>query len=78
MPIELTEQLMRRREQQTNTQADIHEQDLSYLRQCRQAAKQAAQYYGWTVIQCAEQGKLRTIEAIHRQIYDCVRACLEV
>ena len=78
MPIELTEQLMRRREQQTNTQADIHEQDLSYLRQCRQSAKQAAQYYGWTVIQCAEQGKLRTIEAIHRQIYDCVRACLEV
>ena len=37
-PIELTEQLMRRREHSTNTHADIHEKDLAYLRTCRLTA----------------------------------------
>ena len=35
MPIELTRQLMRKRESDTNTTADIHEQDLEYLAHCR-------------------------------------------
>ncbi len=77
MPLQLTEQLMRKREQETNTHADIHEQDLAYLQQCKQAAELAADYYGWTRIACARNGQLRTIEEIHEQIYACVKTCLE-
>ena len=77
MPIELTRQLMRKRESDTNTQADIHEQDLSYLEQCRMSAKTAAQYYGWHVISCAKDGQLRTIEEIHEEVYEIVKKCLE-
>ena len=77
MPIELTRQLMRKREQDTNTRADIHEQDLQYLESCRRTALEAAACYGWKVISCAENGNLRTIEDIHEEIYGCVKQCLE-
>ena len=52
VPTDFTEMLMRRREADTNTHADIHEQDLEYLATCRRTGKAAAQYYGWTVISC--------------------------
>ena len=77
MPIELSEQLMRKREHDTNTHADIHEKDEEYLLRCREAARQAAAFYGWTVVSCATDGKLRSIEDIHEEITAHVRACLE-
>lgn len=73
MPTELSEALMRKRESDTNTHADIHEKDLAYLRQCRKAGLEAAACYGWTVISCAKDGKLRTVEEIHEEIYRLVR-----
>ena len=78
VPTDFTEKMMRRREQDTNTHADIHEQDLQYLATCRRTGKAAAEYYGWTVIQCVRDGKMRTIEDIHEEIYRHVAACLEV
>ena len=77
MPLPLTEQLMRSREQQQGTRADIHEQDLSYLRICKQAAEEAAQYYGWTRIACAKDGRLRPLSEIHGEVLACVTACME-
>ena len=47
MPVELSEQLMRKREQSTGTHADIHERDENYLKKCRDVALHAAKYYGW-------------------------------
>lgn len=77
MPIELSQQLMRRREQATHTHADIHEQNTAYLRQCRTAALEAARCYGWTVVSCVRDGALRTVEDIHGEIYQYVKQCLE-
>ena len=77
VPTDFTEAMMRRREADTNTHADIHEQDMEYLATCRRTGKAAAQYYGWTVIQCVKDGKMRTIEDIHEEIYRHVAACLE-
>ena len=77
MPIELTKELMRKREADTNTHADIHEQDLSYLEQCRASAKTAAAFYGWHVVSGAKDGKLRSIEEIHEEVYAIVKKCLE-
>ena len=78
VPTDFTEAMMRRREADTNTHADIHEQDLSYLATCRRTGKMAAEYYGWTVIQCVRNGAMRSIEDIHEEIYRHVAACLEV
>ena len=77
VPTDFTEQMMRRREQDTNTPADIHEQDMQYLATCRRPGKAAAEYYGWTVIQCVREGKMRSIEDIHQEICRHVAACLE-
>jgi len=77
VPTDFTEKLMRKREADTNTSADIHEQDLSYLATCRRTGKTAAEYYGWTVISCVREGVMRSIEDIHEEIYRHVAACLE-
>ena len=77
VPTAFTEKLMRHREEETNTHADIHEQDLGYLATCREMGRTAAQYYGWSMIQCVRDGKMRSIEDIHEEIYSLVAACLE-
>ncbi|MCD7755416.1 MAG: deoxynucleoside kinase [Firmicutes bacterium] len=77
VPTSFTERMMRRREQQTNTSADIHEKDLSYLATCRDMGRTAANYYGWTLIECVCDGQMRSIEDIHEEIYRNVKRCLE-
>lgn len=76
VPTDYTEKLLRSREQATNTNADIHEQDMDYLATCRECGRAAAKFYGWTVIQCVRDGKMRTIEDIHQEIYAAVKQCL--
>ena len=68
---------MRSREAATNTTADIHEKDLAYLAACRTAGREAAELFGWTVIQCVRDGAMRSIEDIHNEICRHVAACLE-
>ena len=77
MPIELTRALMHKREQETDTTADIHEKDFAYLESCRETARQAAAFYGWTTVRSDENGVLRPIGDIHEEIYRLVTACLE-
>ena len=77
VPTDFTEKMMRAREAATNTSADIHEQDLEYLATCRRTGQAAAAYYGWTVINCVQDDRMRTIEDIHEEIYRHVMACLE-
>ena len=77
VPTDFTEKLLRSREQSTNTQADIHEKDMAYLATCRQTGRAAAEFYGWTVIQCVRDGAMRSIEDIHQEIYEHVKKCLE-
>ena len=77
VPTDFTEKMMRKREHDTNTQADIHEKDTAYLATCRETGRAAAEYYGWTVIHCVKDGAMRTIEDIHEEIYRHVKKCLE-
>ena len=77
VPTAFTEQLMRHREQSTNTKADIHEKDTQYLATCRETGRAAARFYNWTVIECVRDGQMRSIEDIHQEIYRHVMTCLE-
>ena len=77
VPTELTGQLMRKREAATNTNADIHEQHMDYLKLCRSTGLEAAEFYGWNIIHCAKDGKMRSIEDIHNEIFALVQSCLE-
>ncbi len=68
MPTEATERMMRRRESDTHTTADIHERDEDYLRRCRANAAHVVARCGWTRIDCAAGGQPRSIEEIHRDV----------
>ena len=76
VPVDLTQQNMHRRETMTHTEADIHEKDGAYLRQCRVAAREAAEQFGWRRIACTEQGSMRSIEDIHEDVYRTVKELL--
>ena len=77
VPTDFTEKMMRSSEAATNTSADIHEKDLTYLATCRQTGRMAAEFYGWKVIHCVKDGQMRSIEDIHEEIYSLVKGCLE-
>ena len=77
VPTDYTEKMLRKREADTHTSADIHEQDMQYLATCRRTGREAAAFYGWTVIDCVRDGAMRTIEDIHDEICRLVAACLE-
>ena len=77
VPTDFTEKLLRHREADTNTQADIHEKDMQYLATCREMGRAAANYYNWHVISCVKDGQMRSIEDIHEEIYALVKSCLE-
>ncbi|MEG2456003.1 MAG: thymidylate kinase, partial [Oscillospiraceae bacterium] len=70
MPTEQAVCNLRSRESHTHTKGDIHEVDDGYLALCRETAAQAAQYYGWTRINCVTSGgALRSIEDLHQEIW---------
>ncbi len=72
LPTELSEAMLRKRQQATGTHADIHEQDEDYLRACRENARSIARQLGWTVVRCDRDGTVRPPEDIHREIWDLV------
>lgn len=72
-------ELLRSREAATHTQGDIHEVDPDYLAACRDSALQAARLLGWQVIPCVTgDGRLRTVEEIHREVWSLVSPLLNL
>ena len=47
---------------------DIHESDKEYLKNAYNLAKELAEKYGWIMISCVENNRLRTIEEINDEI----------
>ena len=74
MPTEKAVELLRARENATNTHADIHEVDTDYLKTCRTTALAAADFYGWQRVTCVnEQGAVRSMEEIGEEIWAKVK-----
>ena len=70
--IDVSKRQMDARQNATNTHADIHEKDFEYLSNSLEAGRFAAKLYGWKVIDCVVDGKMRSIEDIHEEIYKTV------
>jgi dTMP kinase len=75
-PIDVSVKRMRLREKQTNTHADIHEQDNAYLKKCFDCGLEAAAYYGWKKIDSVENGREKTVEQIHDEIYSIIQGII--
>lgn len=77
MPPEISDELISSRAaQDASRQKDIHEKDVAYLHACHRAYNEIADKYGWTRVPCAQQGKLRTVQAIHENVYQAVKEIL--
>lgn len=59
------------------SKADIHEKDFGYLEKCLNLGHKAAMHYGWTMIDFKENGRMRSIEEKHEEIYRIVKKVLE-
>lgn len=68
---------MRRREAKNHTHADIHEQDIEYLRRCLRTAERAADFFGWTRIPFMKDGMERDVDEKNEEIYQILRAAIQ-
>ena len=49
----------------------------AYLRSCRESAAMVVDYGGWTRIDCARDGQVRSVDDIHREVMERLRDLLE-
>ena len=73
VPTDFTEKLLRHREADTNTTADIHEKNAAYLAACARCSHAAADFFGWHRIACFDGERPRTPEEISDEIYAIVK-----
>lgn len=71
-PFDLITNLRNKRLDESGEQVegDIHEQDLEFMKKVYHSAIYCAYYFDWTIIECAEDGKFKSIEEIHKEILD--------
>lgn len=72
MPIEISQKMMSKRYSGDETKKDIHESNIQYLLNCREAALVAAEEMGWYVIKCNKGDEPRSIDDIGEEIYGIV------
>lgn len=72
MPIDVSQKLMTGRYKGDESKKDIHEKDVEYLNNCRQAADYACSKLGWIRINCSEDGEPLPIEVISEAVYKAV------
>ena len=70
--IETSLRRMKQRQELTDTKADIHEKDVSYLEKCLRTADKAADHYGWKRISFMKDGLEREVEEKSDEIYSII------
>ncbi|MEF9970071.1 MAG: thymidylate kinase [Ruthenibacterium sp.] len=69
----VSQSLMNTRYHGNEAKKDIHEKDVAYLQKSREAAQYCAEKLHWKKIDCCENGVMRSIEAIHADVYNAVK-----
>lgn len=72
----ISQRLMEKRYNGDISKKDLHEKNLSYLLKCRKGALYTAKKCGWTVINCCENGEIKTIEQISKEIEEAISSIL--
>lgn len=65
---DVSQRLLTSRYNGNESKKDIHERDLQYLQNSRTAAAYCAEKCGWQIIECCENGEMRSIEDINNEI----------
>lgn len=74
--IETSLRRMKKRQQSTDTHADIHEKDVAYLSRCLETASIACEHFGWQRIPYMKDGAEREVDEKNDEIYRLVRSYL--
>lgn len=53
-------------------EGDIHENDLSFMKKVYDNSLFVANYLSWDIVNCSENGKMKSIEEISDEIYDII------
>ena len=77
MPVEVSQRLMTSRYGGDETKKDVHEANVEFLNACREAALYAAEKYGWSVVNCAENGEPLPIAVINDKIHKILMEVLK-
>lgn len=72
-PYEVAEELKKKRKNNDGVENDIHERDNSFMKSVSDNSISIAKKFGWDFIDCAIDGKMRTYEEIHEDIYKLVK-----
>ena len=68
---------MAERSERTGAKRDIHETHAGYLRLCAASGLEAAEHFGWRVVGCVRDGRMRSPEDIHAEIFSAVNAAID-
>lgn len=78
VPVDVSLRLMEERgAYKAGTKKDVHEEDPNHLRHAYNAGKYVGKKFGWDMIDCTENGKLKSREEISDIIWDRVKSDLE-
>ena len=78
MKPEISQELIRRRNEETGSTGDIHEKDSEYLSACYKAALYSSDKMGWDRIQCYDGKEPLSIDEIQSKIMEKVVMLLDV
>lgn len=69
----LITEMRNRRVSNDGIKQDIHEMDLDYMKKVYDNAMFVADYLKWSMINCEKDGKMRTIDDIHEEVYSLIK-----
>lgn len=73
VPIEISQALLTKRYMGNETQKDIHESNLNFLKNCKKAAEYVTKAENWEKIECSDGGVMRSVESIHEDIVSILK-----
>jgi len=72
----VSQQLMSKRYDGDENKKDIHEKDISFLLECREAALFAAKRLDWQIIDCMKDGSLLSVSEVNQLIFKSIGEAL--
>lgn len=72
MPREIANKLICSRYKGDESQKDIHERNMEYMRSCEESAHYASESMKWLIINCADGGNPRSAKSITKEIIDII------
>ena len=73
-PFDLVTNLRNCRTQNDGIESDIHESNIEFMKKVYENALFVASYLNWDKVECNSNGKMKSIEEIHKEVYKLVKS----